>query len=138
MTTAPVRDIGTVKDVHGYVIRVGVDHDAVTIGGATYAVLGPEARDDFAKLYFEAGAEAKAWADANVQESAGGCWADPLSRAERHVLADNLARAAKREFAAGRLRRHGGDIQFARSLDNTGAEFQDLRIDVTERAAVAR
>lgn len=64
---APVRDIGTVKDVYGYVIRVGVDHDAVTIGGAAYAMLGPEARDDFAKLYFAADEAAKAWAAAQEE-----------------------------------------------------------------------
>lgn len=62
MTTAPVRDIGTVKDIHGFAIRVGVDHDSVTIGGAAYAMLGPEVRDEFAKLYMQADAEAKAWA----------------------------------------------------------------------------
>lgn len=66
---APVRDIGTVDDVHGYVIRVGVDHDAVTIGGAAYAMLGPEARDDFARLFMRADTEAKAWAQANAGDS---------------------------------------------------------------------
>ena len=68
---APVRDIGTVKDVHGYVIRVGVDHDAVTIGGAAYAMLGPEVRDDFAKLYFAADEAVKAWAAEHAGVSGG-------------------------------------------------------------------
>lgn len=64
MTTSPVRDIGTVRDIHGYVIRVGVDHDSVTIGGAAYAMLGPEARGEFAKLFMQADAEARAYAAA--------------------------------------------------------------------------
>lgn len=63
-STAPVRDIGTVKDVHGYVIRVGVDHDSVTIGGAAYAMLGPDVIDDFMKLLMQADTEAKAYAEA--------------------------------------------------------------------------
>lgn len=67
---APVRDIGTVRDVHGYVIRVGVDHGSVTIGGAAYAMLGPEALDDFVRLVFTADEDAKAWARAQAAERA--------------------------------------------------------------------
>lgn len=67
---APVRDIGTVKDVHGYVIRVGVDHDSVTIGGAAYAMLGPEAVDDFVRLVLTADEDAKAYARARAAERA--------------------------------------------------------------------
>jgi hypothetical protein len=60
-----VREIGTVTCVHGSVLRVGVDYDAVTINGVQ---LGPEARDDFARLYFAADEAAKAWAVANPDD----------------------------------------------------------------------
>lgn len=85
---APVRDIGTVEDIHGYVIRVGVDHDAVTIGGAAYAMLGPEARDDFARHYFAADEEAKAWARANADD-------EDEDDAEREEHAAFMAEAAE-------------------------------------------
>jgi hypothetical protein len=65
-----VREVGSVTCVHGSVLRVGVDHDAVTVGGVQ---LGPEARDDFARLYLQADEEARAWAAANAgDEGAAG------------------------------------------------------------------
>jgi hypothetical protein len=59
-----VRDIGRVADLYGAYVTVGVDHDAVTVDGPPGITLGPEARDDFARLYFQADTEAKAWAEA--------------------------------------------------------------------------
>lgn len=60
------RHIGSVTDVHGRELKVGTDCDGVTLGGY---VLGPEARDDFALLYFQADAEAKAYAGAEAREA---------------------------------------------------------------------
>lgn len=52
----------------------------------------------------------------------GTCWADPLSRKERRVLAGKLARACRASFFA----REGSDWR----------EMADLHLDVTERAEV--
>jgi len=60
------------------------------------------------------------------------CWADPLSRAERRILAAKLARAAKRLYWT----RYPVGI-FAASGIRASIECRDLRLDVTERAAVA-
>ena len=67
MSNPDVREIGSVTCVHGSVLRVGVDCDAVTVNGVQ---LGPEVRDDFARLYFQADGEAKAWAAANPDDEA--------------------------------------------------------------------
>lgn len=65
MSNPDVREVGTVTAVHGITVRVGTDRDAVTLNGVQ---LGPEARDDFARLYFQADEEAKAWAVANPDD----------------------------------------------------------------------
>jgi hypothetical protein len=65
------------------------------------------------------------------------CWADPLSRKERAVLAAKLTRAALLLFAAGSVVRRQHEDHLARSLNNAGADLQDLHLDVTERAEVA-
>jgi hypothetical protein len=52
-----------------------------------------------------------------------GSWADPLSRKERRMVANLLARACERFFDA----REGG----------LWIEMADLHLDVTERAEVA-
>lgn len=95
MTTppAPVRDIGTVRDVHGYVIRVGVDHDSVTIRGSAYAMLGPDVIDDFVRLVFTADEDAKAWARAHDEDEAreaqdAGFPVAPPGQIESEVAAD--------------------------------------------------
>ena len=69
MASKAVRDIGTVRDIHGYVIRVGVDHDTVTIGGAAYVMLAARAREDFQRLFMEAERQAEAHAAPAVSET---------------------------------------------------------------------
>ena len=69
MSNPAVRVLGTVAGVHGIPVSVGVDYDAVTVNGVQ---LGPEARDDFARLYFAADTEAKAWAEAERRAEAHG------------------------------------------------------------------
>lgn len=63
MSNPHVREVGSVTCVHGSVLRVGVDYDAVTLNGVQ---LGPEVRDDFARLYFAADEAAKDWAAAEA------------------------------------------------------------------------
>jgi hypothetical protein len=48
-----------VETVHGQELAVGVDHDAITIDGKQ---LGPQAAEDFARLYFAADEAAHWWA----------------------------------------------------------------------------
>lgn len=68
------------------------------------------------------------------------CWADPLTRAERSMLAAMLARACTRSYDARRT--HYGRRNITRrndamnSLMLVSLEMADLRIDVTERAEV--
>jgi len=53
------------------------------------------------------------------------CWADPLSRAERRVLREKMARACWASHAAS-----------AHGCSAVCTEMQDLHLDVTERAEV--
>ena len=69
MSNPAVRILGHVTSVHGIRHAIGVDHDAVTIDGWQ---LGPEVRDDFARLYFAADTEAKAWAEAEAHAAQAG------------------------------------------------------------------
>ncbi len=65
------------------------------------------------------------------------CWADPLNRTERRVMAAALANACKHSWEAAAPYRAGivrGSLSGA--LAQTSAEMADLRIDVTERAEV--
>ena len=66
------------------------------------------------------------------------CWADPLSREERAALARKLANACKRFGNAPEpRRRRAGDPMTGRMARRlASAEMGDLRIDVTERAAL--
>lgn len=63
------------------------------------------------------------------------CWADPLSKTERRVLAAKLARACKRSYDAriGLARPGTFDLSFA--VVEFSAECSSLHLDVTERAA---
>lgn len=70
MSNPDVREIGTVHDLYGARVTVGVDCDAVTIRAPGGATLGPGVRDGFAKLYFAADEAAKAWAVANRDDEA--------------------------------------------------------------------
>lgn len=74
-----------------------------------------------------------------------GSWADPLSRKERRVLREKLARAAKASFwarttsyrpEAGRWE-DANACAVARHM-HTSAEMSDLHLDVTERAKVTQ
>ena len=66
-----------------------------------------------------------------------GCWADPLSRAERRALAEKLARSCRLFYAAAGVTRRTGEPDLALSLTKTSADMSDLHLDVTERAEVA-
>ena len=73
------------------------------------------------------------------------CWADPLSREEREVLAAALASACKRSWDAAtpplanaRAGRPADALNLGNQLVQISAEMSDLHLDVTERAAVAR
>jgi hypothetical protein len=59
------------------------------------------------------------------------CWADPLSRAERRVLREKLARACKRFYNTP-----AGTPKAMLSQIVASAEMSDLHLDVTERAVV--
>jgi hypothetical protein len=73
------------------------------------------------------------------------CWADPLSRTERRVLAEKLARACKRLYhnrnfpLPSHVRGEScmADARRAGSYISASAEMSDLHLDVTERAEVA-
>ena len=65
--TACARSSPPGSSVHGNRHTIGVDHDAVTIDGW---LLGPETRDDFARLFMQADGEAKAWAEAEAAAAA--------------------------------------------------------------------
>lgn len=65
MSNPYVRVLDHVETVHGQRVPVGIDYDAVTIAGLQF---GPEVRDAFARVYFQADTEAKAWAEANPPE----------------------------------------------------------------------
>ena len=68
----------------------------------------------------------------------GTCWADPLSRDERRVLREKLARACKKFWdASGRPRRGPRAATEYRDLVISSAEMSDLHLDVTERAEPA-
>lgn len=60
MSSEHVYDVGTVPDLYGIDVHVGVDHDAVTVNGLT---LGAP-RDEFMKLLMRADTEAKAYGEA--------------------------------------------------------------------------
>lgn len=60
-----------------------------------------------------------------------GCWADPLSRKERRVLAGKLARACQRFYNIP-----VGNARAMHSQIIASAEMSDLHMDVTERAEV--
>lgn len=71
------------------------------------------------------------------------CWADPLTLAERRMLAAALRSACKRSWdaAAPRLvNRRARSLTEAGDLGNAlvaiSAEMSDLHLDVTERAEV--
>ena len=59
------------------------------------------------------------------------CWADPLSRKERYVLAGMFARACSRFYNIP-----AGTPGAMLSQIVASAEMSDLRLDVTERAEV--
>jgi hypothetical protein len=67
------------------------------------------------------------------------CWADPLSRNERAVLARKLANASRRFYHApcGGRRREGDPMTARMARRMASAEMQDLHLDVTEMAEVA-
>lgn len=65
MSNPYVRVLDYVETVHGQRVPVGVDYDSVTIAGLQF---GPEVRDSFARVYFQADTEAKAYAAANPPE----------------------------------------------------------------------
>ena len=71
------------------------------------------------------------------------CWADPLSRKERRVLAEKLAHACGASYRARQrgLRANGNrwevaDNEVIRQHITTSNDLADLHMDVTERAAV--
>jgi hypothetical protein len=73
-----------------------------------------------------------------------GSWVDPLTRTERRVLREKLARAAKASFwartASYRPELGRWEDANARAVArhmHTSAEMSDLHLDVTERAKVA-
>ena len=59
------------------------------------------------------------------------CWADPLSRKERALLARKLARACQRFYNIP-----PGSVRAMHSQIIASAEMSDLHMDVTERAEV--
>jgi hypothetical protein len=61
------------------------------------------------------------------------CWADPLTRGERRIVAAILARACQRFYNLP-----AGGPRATLSQIVASAECSDLHLDVTERAAVAR
>ncbi len=65
-----------------------------------------------------------------------GCWADPLTSVERRILAAMLARAGHRFYGAAFVPKVTPKAATMRQL--ASADMCDLRVDVTERAAVAR
>lgn len=64
------------------------------------------------------------------------CWADPLNREQRNYLAKRLGRACSSFWAAMQV--PGTGRRSFNMLATATAEMADLRIDVTERAAVIR
>ena len=72
------------------------------------------------------------------------CWADPLTRAERRVLREKLARACKHfwdevEVMGAQWPAHqftDREIALAHGMTMASAEMSDLHLDVTERAEV--
>lgn len=64
------------------------------------------------------------------------CWADPLTRSERTILARKLARACHSFYGTALQAndRHGSP-ESVRAWTITSAEMSDLHLDVTERAA---
>jgi hypothetical protein len=74
----------------------------------------------------------------NAPVSAG-CWADPLSRAERRELAGKLARACHLSHAASiEVTAREGECELARSLVEVSMDCSSVHLDVTERAEVTR
>lgn len=65
----------------------------------------------------------------DVTTTETGCWADPLSRKERALLARKLARACQRSYNIP-----AGDTRVMYSRIIASAEMSDLHMDVTERA----
>ena len=62
--TATFTAIGFVTDVDAATVRVGVDNEFVTIGGAAFPVqvrLNRDQREDFARLFHEATRRADAY-----------------------------------------------------------------------------
>lgn len=57
MSNPMVSHAGTVRDHFGLPVRVGVDHDAVTVGDVT---LGPAQQEEFTQLYVAACHQAQA------------------------------------------------------------------------------
>lgn len=64
------------------------------------------------------------------------CWADPLSRTERRVLAEKLARTCRLFYGAAGIARRTGEDDLSLSLVDASADMSDLHLDVTERAEV--
>lgn len=63
--TDHARLIGSVTDMDGTPVHIGVDADCVTIVVAWDACFTPAMREDFTRLWFEAGRQADAWAAAH-------------------------------------------------------------------------
>jgi hypothetical protein len=61
------------------------------------------------------------------------CWADPLTAAERRLVAVKLANACHRLWEAGYAPAVGSDRPY---WHHASHEMQDLHLDVTERAEV--
>lgn len=64
MSDPDVCHIGSVLDVHGREVRVGVDHDAVKIDGPPGMMLGLDVLDDFHRYFLDADNAAYLWAQA--------------------------------------------------------------------------
>ena len=62
----------------------------------------------------------------------GTCWADPLTTAERRLMAVKLASACQRFYNTP-----AGNSRAMYSQIIASAEMSDLHLDVTERAEVA-
>jgi hypothetical protein len=65
------------------------------------------------------------------------CWADPLSRAERRLLAEKLARACRLTYGVARVAGRHDEPVLSLALVKISADMSDLHLDVTERAEVA-
>lgn len=98
MTNPNTRKIGYVLDIDGTEIRLHQDYDGVAIEAyGRYIVLGPDVRDDFAKLFMQADTEAKAHA-AEQAEDATQEEVPPVIRRARQRAAELFALSADPEW----------------------------------------